>query len=138
MECRLLGTERERHSGENVQVPAAERASGQPPRAGDRELAGVCRVQVAADEAVPGDSQAPAAVSIASMPVRRVGWITGAKSGAWLAGNLVERPGLLGRAIQFRVDAADHPEHRRHVPAGPKSLLLRFHPEHGSRAIHPA
>ena len=55
MECRLLGTERERHSGENVQVPAAERASGQPPRAGDRELAGVCRVQVAADEAGPGD-----------------------------------------------------------------------------------
>src|SRR6185369_14096711 len=43
-------------------------------------------------EAAAGQIQAPTAASIASTPVRRVGSITGAKFGAWLAGSSSSLP----------------------------------------------
>src|SRR6186997_307452 len=77
-------------------------------------------------EAAAGQIQAPAAASIASTPVRRVGSITGAKFGAWLAGSSSSLPA----SFAFSYVAGSMPPTTQNtagtfqaVPNSPKSSL---------------
>ena len=117
-------------------MPAAAHADGRPPRTGDRALQGGAGFMSPGTKPARAISQAPAAASIASMPVRRVGSITG-RIGGMVGRESVERAGLFGRPVPFRSMPPTTQNTEGTFRGGPESLLLRFHPEHGSRS-HPS